>query len=200
MNIQQLTYLLSHPKTMLKHLNYKTYEIRHPKEPWISPSAIKFCDKVLKQKKMGFEWGSGRSTLWFALRMEFLCSIEHDVKWYKKIKFQIDSNKIKNINYHLIPLNHDINESTQAYYSPLPDYVKAINKYPDETFELVIVDGHYRQACVLAALSKIKKNGFLLIDDTNWLKLSEWNVPKEWPIIHQSFGKSQTTIWQRPLI
>ena len=43
----------------------------------------------------GFEFGSGRSTKWFADKISFYYSIEGDFEWFKKIKSENKIN-IKN--------------------------------------------------------------------------------------------------------
>jgi hypothetical protein len=45
-------------------------------------------------------------------------------------------------------------------------YVKTIDDYADEHFDLVVVDGRARTACVLQALPKVRRGGFLLLDDS----------------------------------
>lgn len=51
------------------------YEKRHPDHPWLSPGAIAWLEQNLRPHMRGFEWGSGRSTLWLARRLTSLTSI-----------------------------------------------------------------------------------------------------------------------------
>jgi hypothetical protein len=77
--------------------------------------------------------------------------------------------------------------------------VKVVEEFDDESIDFVVVDGHYRQACILEALKKIKSGGFLLVDNTNWMPLKEWGVPCDWSIVHQSSNvMTETTIWKKP--
>ena len=39
--------------------------------------------------------------------------------------------------------------------------------FPDESFDLVIVDGYARPSCVLHAIPKIRRGGHLLLDDSD---------------------------------
>jgi hypothetical protein len=49
------------------------------------------------------------------------------------------------------------------------------------------------------ALAKLKPGGLLLVDDTNWLPLSEWGVPTTWQLVHQSTKiNTVTSIWRKP--
>jgi len=178
---------------------YKLYELRHSDEPWIAPGAVRFCIEHLDRQGIGLEWGSGRSTIWFGERLKSLISVEHDLHWHSKIKRQLEGKGYANVDYRYVPLNHDRSEPTVPYYENLPDYVRVAEECLDESLDFVVVDGHYRQACILAALPKIKTGGLLLVDNTNWLPLGQWQVPSAWPIVHQSANMmTETTIWQKP--
>ena len=45
-------------------------------------------------------------------------------------------------------------------------YVNSINSYPDNHFDLVLVDGLDRNDCCAAAVNKIKRGGYLMLDDS----------------------------------
>lgn len=187
------------PRYLLCRFIYMVYQLFHPNEPWMSQKAVRFLDKKITREQIGIEWGSGRSTLWFGERLKSLISVEHDPCWYSYISKQIQKKEFKNVNYHYIALEHAVKEPTVPYYEKMPAYVKAIEKCEDESIDIAIVDGHYRQACILVSLKKIKKGGLLLVDNTNWLPLEEWCVPPDWLILHRSYNvMSETTIWQKP--
>jgi hypothetical protein len=44
------------------------YERAHPADPWLTPAAIGLLSTLLRPADTGVEFGSGRSTLWFAAR------------------------------------------------------------------------------------------------------------------------------------
>lgn len=174
---------------------YKLYERRHPEEPWLAQGAVRFLDGALPRDGVGLEWGSGRSTQWFAARLAELTSIEFDGDWYRKVATQTAG--LPNVDLRHIPLEHPPGEPTVPHYDPLPSYVAVVNELPPLDFALV--DGHYRQACVLAALPRLKPGGLLAIDNTNWLPLPDWQVSPDWPLVHHSANvMTQTSIWRRP--
>jgi predicted O-methyltransferase YrrM len=188
-----------HPAYALRRIGYRLYEATHPDEPWIAQGAVRFCASQLKPSMRGFEWGSGRSTAWFARRVGHLTSVEHDQQWYGIVHEQLRARDINNVTYRLIPLSHPAEEPSVPVYSPLPPYIAAVDAEEDGALGLVVVDGHYRQACIAAALPKIAPGGLLLVDNTNWLPLAAWGVPAAWPIVHQSRNvMTETTIWRRP--
>ena len=47
------------------------------------------------------------------------------------------------------------------------DYVKAIDTFPEEYFDLVVVDGRVRNCCVKRAIPHVKKGGYLIVDNTD---------------------------------
>jgi hypothetical protein len=180
-----------------RRVAYKLYELTHPEEPWMSQRAVRFLDRVLGPDMMGFEWGSGRSTLWFGRRLSRLISIESDPTWYERTQRKLRQRRLSTVECHLIPLDHPMSEPTRAVYPIMPRYVAAVHAVGD--LDLAVIDGHYRQACVLASLAKLKPGGYLLIDNTDWLPIEAWGVPVDWPIAHQSRNVlTQTTIWRRP--
>ena len=45
-------------------------------------------------------------------------------------------------------------------------YAKSIDSFPDNYFDIVIVDGRARPSCIQQGIPKLKKNGWLIIDNT----------------------------------
>lgn len=194
----KLLYFLK-PIYFTRRILHKIYELNHPDEPWLSQGAVNFCDRHLSEDQIGFEWGSGRSTAWFGKRLKSLLSIEHDPNWHATVLGMLRERNLDNVECRYIPLEHHLDEPTHTHYEKTPEYVKAIEEFNDETIDFVVVDGHYRQACIMSSLNKIKPGGLLLADNTNRLPLEEWGVPHNWPMVHQSHNvMTETTIWQKP--
>jgi hypothetical protein len=197
-NVSRLVRIVRRGQVVRRSI-YQLYELSHPDEPWMSQGAVRYCEAHLTREHVGFEWGSGRSTPWFGSRLQSLLSIEHDCSWHATVTKKLQSKRLTNVRCRYLPLEHDPTEPTRPHYDPTPSYVQAVDEVGDETLDLVIVDGHYRQACILAALKKIKPGGLLLVDNTDRLPLQEWGVPCSWPIVHQSRNvMTQTTIWRKP--
>jgi SAM-dependent methyltransferase len=191
-------YWMQHPILFSRRVWHYFYERSHQTEPFLAPAAVRFLDTSLPREGIGLEWGSGRSTQWLAKRLNRLVAVEHDSSWYNQVLKQLKESALDNVDYRLIPLEHLSEEPTQPKYDPVPRYVGFVEEFPDSYFDFIEIDGHYRQACVLAALQKLKLGGFLLVDDTNWIPIEEWGVPKTWPIVHQSIKiNTVTSIWKR---
>ena len=189
---------LLRPVYLTKRLAHSYYELRHPDEPWITRGAIEFCRNTLSKDFIGLEWGSGRSTLWFAHRMSHLTSVEHDESWFRQISSKISELGATNISYLYRPLGHPESVVIPFEERLTSSYVAVADTFANDSLDFVVVDGHYREACIEAALPKLKAGGFLLLDNSNWLPLSEWKVTENWEIVHQSSTvDNQTTIWRK---
>ena len=136
-------------------------EKRYPEHPWLTYAMVNILETVLKKTDIGLEFGSGRSTLWFAKRVQNLISVEHDPFWYEKISIQLQSHESgSKVKYHLFK-----DGKTELAES---EYVKFINSIPKETLDFILIDGVCRDHCANHSLSRIKSGGFLIIDNVNW--------------------------------
>ena len=189
--------LLLRPIDLARRAAYELHVRRHPDEPWLTPSAIAFLDRELPRNGVGLEWGSGRSTVWFGRRLSRLISIEMDADWFAAVGAKVVD--IPSVDLRHVLLDHSREEATRPHYEPVPRYVAVIDEFRDESLDFVLVDGHYRQACVLAALSKLRPGGLLAVDNTDWLPDDLWGVPAAWPRVHRSSNVvTVTTVWRKP--
>jgi len=188
------------PSKVVHRLRYWVWERLNPDAPWLTPGAVTFLQRNLRPDMAGIEWGSGRSTRWYAAHLRHLLSVEHHAGWYARVKEELEKTGTRNVDYRSIPLSHPENEGTVPHYEPMPPYVSVVREVPEGSLGLVVVDGHYRQACVLEALPRLAPGGLLLVDDSNMLPtLAEWGVPADWPIVsHTHNGLKATTVWRKP--
>ncbi len=176
---------------------YELYVRRHPADPWLAQPAIEFLDRALPRDGSGLEWGSGRSTKWFGERLARLISVEMSADWFETVRRKIADTPGIDLRY--VPIEHPEHEPTRPRYDPLPRYVSIANDVDSGSLDFALVDGHYRQACVLAALAKLRPGGLLAIDNTDWLPDDEWGVPADWQRVHRSSNAvTVTTIWRKP--
>jgi predicted O-methyltransferase YrrM len=192
--------LLTRPGHAARRVGKRWYESRHPEQPWIAPATVRFLEQHLTLRSLVVEWGSGRSTAWFAGRAGRVMSIEHDPAWHRRVLAELrQKGLLDHVDYRLVALDHDPAEPTLAAYETTPAYVRAIETVGDESVDVVLVDGHYRQACVAASLAKLKPEGFLVVDNSDWLRSDLWQVPASWPKPNEgSFFGDRTTVWQKP--
>lgn len=139
----------------------KAYRRAHPGVPWIAPAAVEFLDGYLKSTDQMLEFGSGRSTLWFADRVGHITSVEHNPDWHRQISTKIVEKGYSNVSYFLHPKQAD---SVPANHS---NYVLVTKSITLQSLDVVLVDGIYRAQCVLQSLSLIVDCGVLIIDNVN---------------------------------
>ena len=138
------------------------YERSHPGEPWLTPDAIRMLDSMLLPTDQGLEFGSGRSTIWFAKRVCHLTSVEHNADWYAVISGQLNEQELGNVNYILAPRNQP------DELGDISEYARAAVAFVTSSLDFVLIDGAYRAHTAKCVLPKIKSGGLLIIDNANW--------------------------------
>lgn len=146
------------PRYLADRMRDRLYQAAHPEDPWLTPLAIQFLSAWLQKTDRGLEFGSGRSTLWFARRVASLTSIEHSPAWYERIRQALQAQGRQNVDYRLI-------EDQGKDRSPA--YVAAAADFQDNSLDFVLVDGITRDACANASICKIRSDGLLIIDDVH---------------------------------
>ena len=151
------------PRYILNRITLMAYERMHPDCPWLTRTMIAILASWLRPEDRGLEWGSGRSSLWFAERVNYLISVEHNESWYRKINSQLKEKKLENVDYR--------------FYSDPLQYVSFTDHLPAKSFDFVLVDGIERDRCALAAISLLKDGGILIVDNSNWYLPGESRSP-----------------------
>lgn len=173
------------------------------KLPWMGEEATKWLKNYLKKNMSVFEWGSGGSTLFIAEKVKYLISIEHNYNWYIKTKTYLKLNCISNCKYKYIPAettgNADFASTDKNFIGKsFEKYCRSIDNLPDESFDLVIVDGRARPSCVIQAKNKVKANGYILLDNSERKEyISATNSLREWKRTDFVTPDSTTSIFQK---
>jgi len=149
------------PRYVLDRFLVALDQHRRPADPWLTRSAISILESWLRPDDVGFEWGSGRSTVWFAARVQRLASIEHDPAWYETVRNRLArAGLVDRCDYRLEPDGRE--------ESPDSRYVRAIEEVSDDALDFALVDGVARAHCALAVLPKLKPGGLVCVDNANW--------------------------------
>ncbi len=143
--------LANEPRYFVDRVNVLLYQTIHPRAPWLTSDAISMLERFLKKDMRGFEWGSGRSTIWLAKRGGALVSVEDNQDWYERVKPRLSG---LNVDYRYVA----------GGGAP---YAGQIETFPDRSFDFILVDGSARDACIAAAASKIKHNGMIVVDNAD---------------------------------
>jgi len=146
--------------------------------PWLTYPAVSWLRRHVTRKMSVFEYGSGGSTIFFARRAREVVSVEHDPAWQALTERALEELQLRNVSYLLREPSAGANgsyASTDPVYHGLSfeAYVKSIDLHHDGTFDLVVVDGRARPACVIRAIPKVKPGGYLLLDDSDRPHYSE---------------------------
>lgn len=150
-----MSYLM--PRSLYALLRRQIWIRTHPDVPWLTRQAVEILDDRLKPTDVGLEWGSGRSTLWFARRVSHLTSIEHNDHWYNRVQKLLRDKDIDNVDLLFAPL--------EAKDGEQPQYIRVAAELPKASFDFILVDGRLRDQCTELALQLIKPTGCLIIDD-----------------------------------
>ena len=132
--------------------------------PWIANEVTNFLKKNIKKNTFILEFGSGNSTIFFSKLTKNLFSVEHNKDWYNKIKNKLENDVtyiLKSIDYISRP---PINKT---FYNC--DTIEQLlgQSIPDGYFDIIIIDGIDRVNCAYESINKLKKNGILVLDDSN---------------------------------
>lgn len=159
-------------RELMGHVAYYFYRRKHPDNPWLAGPANAILESFLAKNDVGLEFGSGRSTLWFAQKVSALTSVEHDPDWHNKVTKELALRKLLNVDCLLVEKDVEEGKGQDAAY------VRITEKFPKNGFDFILVDGAYRDSCALASLELLRPGGILIIDDAHWLLPSNSTSPK----------------------
>jgi predicted O-methyltransferase YrrM len=157
---------------LMGHLGNFVYRRKSPGDPWLSRPANLILDSFLRKDDVGLEFGSGKSTVWFAERVSGITSIEHDSTWHDKVTKELAMRNLRNVDCLLVERDVEDEKGQDAAY------VRITDKFAKNSFDFILVDGAYRDNCALASLELLRPGGILIIDDAHWFLPSSSTSPK----------------------
>jgi len=161
--------------------------------PWLTNEAIWFLEWYLSQNYVThvLEFGSGNSTLFFDQEKFSLqiITIENDGLYYNKIKDKLS-------------LRVDFRWLSRPYYN-------VCDRFQDEYFNLILIDGRDRAKCIEKSMRTLKKGGILMLDNSERYYyqeaiklLSDWKVTitqqKDNPLCEHNYPDWETSWWEKP--
>jgi predicted O-methyltransferase YrrM len=150
------------PRYVYQRTRQFLYERAHPDHPWLTPAAIRLLPRLLRPVDAGAEFGSGRSTLWFAARVGALTSVEHDQRWHEAVSARLAERGLSNVRYILAREDQPVERGGDSAYA------RTALAFPDASLDFALVDGHYRDYSAKFIMPKIRPGGMLIIDNVNW--------------------------------
>lgn len=141
--------------------------------PWWTYDAIGKVEDFLASRPGArvFEWGSGASTVWLAKRAASVISIDHDAPWVEFSAPRLA--ELGNATVELAPAD-TLPDADLRYLSGKPGYkgvtfrhyVEAIDRH-EGRFDLIVIDGRARTACLAAAIGRLAPGGMIVFDNSH---------------------------------
>jgi hypothetical protein len=114
-----------------------------------------------------FEWGSGASTLWLAGRSASVHSVEHDAGWATALTPRLPANVDLTV-VSPVPTPTPVIGSAKPGHAGLDfsSYVAAIDAV-DGLFDVIVIDGRAREACLRRAVGRLAPDGLIVFDNVD---------------------------------
>ena len=149
--------------------------------PWWTFAAIRRVERTIASwdgQARVFEYGCGASTAWLARRCSYVRSVEHDPRFAEEMSRHLSG--FDNVEIECIeaptaePPNVPAATSTRpgAIGRDFRRYVEHIRQGNSE-WDLIIIDGRARAACLREAVKHVSPGGCILFDNSNRLRYSE---------------------------
>ncbi len=144
-------------------------------KPWWTFSAIDEVERFLKAREgaaLVFEYGPGASTIWLARRARHVAYVEHDKAFAERMERVVGN--LTNVSGELVePVPHAPGKtaacpSNSKGYEDVDfaDYMAAI-RGAGGPFDLIVIDGRSRLACLAEAVQHMRPDGMILFDDSS---------------------------------
>ncbi len=179
---------------------------------WLTKDAIVLLSQLLKDTDHVLEFGAGRSTTWFAGMVDHVTSVEDSSEWAEFVRVGAAQQGFTNIDIHVVAA------TTNGIDSPehRDAYVNVAGHLEPESLGMVLVDGHYRDACALRGVDLVHSGGLLVLDNAETYlpssTRSPWGIPAPatvgwaeflekvaaWRCIWTTNGVWDTVIWIKP--
>jgi predicted O-methyltransferase YrrM len=181
-----------------------------PAYPWINAGAVRYLRAHLAPDMRVLEFGGGRSTIYFSRLAGSLVTVEHNEKWRRKVAALIERFGAANVTLTFLPPGAQAADGVARppaweHVGMTPRrpefaaYFDHILGYPDEHFDVVLVDGRARVECALNAMDKIKPGGLLVLDNSEWEKYDPVSrAMAAWTRRDFENGVWRTTIFRKP--
>lgn len=140
--------------------------------PWWTYRAIDAVELWLSHRPRPirvFEYGSGASTFWLADRADEVFSVEHHPDFSSLIRPELAKRpNVTFLEVAAVPTAEPAVGSRKPGNEKLDftAYVREIDTVPGD-FDLIVVDGRAREACMRAAAARLRDDGLIVFDNTH---------------------------------
>lgn len=137
--------------------------------PWWTFDAADRVERFLAERPGAqvFEWGSGASTLWLAARAAHVYSVEHHSGWAAQLAPRLPANVRLRVVEPAESAAPRIGSSKRGHEGlDFEAYVAAIDEVPG-TFDVIVIDGRAREACLPRAVERLAPGGIIVFDNVD---------------------------------
>jgi hypothetical protein len=116
--------------------------------PWYTYPAIEYLERLALEGTRIFEFGCGYSTQYWCRRGASVTAVEHCREWFDEVAASFDG-------AHLL------------YRDDRDSYVGALRE-ADAPFDVIVVDGIWREHCVDEAIARAAPHTVIVLDNSDW--------------------------------
>jgi predicted O-methyltransferase YrrM len=169
--------------------------------PWLNAPSLRFLKRLVRPGWRVFEFGSGRSTTWYAKRVASVVALESARDWYQEVAA------------HLAPV-----DGARVELLPAREFPARLEKERDSFFDLIVVDGPGvdehgselpselgRTGCVHASITKVRPGGVIMLDNSDLPRyrqvdsaLTGWRKVRLSGFSTSPLTPTETTFYWRP--
>jgi hypothetical protein len=173
-----------------------------PDGPWFNTLATARIKDMVQPHWSVFEFGSGRSTAWYADHAASVTALECMAAWHAQVESALSTRA-----------------NGQVELLSARAFVDRMSSEPDDIFDLIVVDGADfdeagqelppdldRTGCVLASMTKVKPGGVIVLDNSDRPRyrrveerLSAWPSERLSGFPNSPLTPTETTFFSRPL-
>lgn len=118
-----------------QHLDTETYLIM----PWYSIPTLQWLKTQPVKEWYVFEYGAGYSTIWYRANVKSVLTVDHQESWAKAMG---------------------------ALHAPdKEEYIRIFAAFSNSKFDLIVVDGEWREECTFHAKGFVKPGGYIIWDN-----------------------------------
>lgn len=141
--------------------------------PWYTSPCLEWLMKLDLVGKKVFEYGTGDSTKWYSSQGADVYGVDSEAKWLPECA-------------DLDALGFRITDDEKLYisYNPIMG---------DAAFDIVAIDGLYRDKCTKYALHRLRPGGYLIIDN-----YKQPSVQMDWPETDKLIEGMEQTLYKEP--
>lgn len=129
--------------------------------PWYSYPCIDFLKFRRFDDKRVLEFGGGNSTLWWASRCKEVVTLEGNKEWFERIKDKMPGN----VDLRYVP---EISRESNA-----AEVAIALQSHAPASFDVVVIDGLYREEMIPIAIKYLATDGAIICDDSQGYEFYE---------------------------